>query len=128
MKIRTGDVVAVTAKVVGVRGDGSYAIEPLGFDYTFPDVELLPHNSDDEPVPLDVEFYTIDEPKLVQHVWTRGDQLLGRGGVKFVYDKPLHYGLHLLNRPDLPQMHPAAWAVMTLEEVAALEPIGATQS
>lgn len=121
-RIRTGDVVAVTARVVGVRGDGSYSIEPLGFDYDFPDPEQLPHNSDDEPLPPEVEFYTVDEPKLVQHVWTRGDELFDPIGERFVYDKPLGNGLHLLNRPDVPQHLEGAWRVVETAWVGGLKP------
>lgn len=124
-RIRTGDVVAVTARVVGVRGDGSFAIEPLGFDY-------IAFGEDDEQE-LPIEFYTVDEPKLVQHVWTRGDELFAHRmmfptddhrvepGERFVYDKPLGNGLHLLNMPDLPQHSVRAWVVMSTAIVGELQ-------
>lgn len=118
-EIRVGDVVAVTARVTALRGDGTYAIEPVGFDY-----ELTGYDEWDaskhEDVLKDLGFYTVDEPRLVQHGWVRGDEKFSGDGERYVYHDNLGEGVHLLNRPGTKQHLTGAWLTMTTEQVAAL--------
>lgn len=109
-EIRTGDVVAVTARVTGLRGDGSYSIEPLGFDF---DIDWQNEEGPD--------FYTIEDPKFLQHHWMRGDEMYACDGEKYLYHENMGEGVHLLNRPGCKQDLTAAWATMTTEQVQSLK-------
>lgn len=106
-EIRIGDVVAVTARVTGLRGDGTYAIEPIGFDY---DTEGASY----------VDFYTVDDPTFLRHAWIKGDEKFSGDGERYLYHENLGEGVHLLNRPDAKQHLSGAWTTMTTEQVASL--------
>lgn len=103
--LRIGDIVAVTAKVKALRGDGSVWIEPVGFDYEVSD-------GIEEVTTMEVSFYTVDEPKLVRHGLMRGDEKFAGDGERWVYHEDLGEGLHLMNRADAKQHLASAWAVM----------------
>ncbi len=111
-RLRVGDVVSVTARVVGLRGDGSVLLEPVGFDY-----DAVP---DGTQMGVDVEFYSVDQPTLVQRGLQEGDEKFNGDGIRFVYARDLGEGMHLMNRPDVQQDCAFAWEVMTLEQVEAL--------
>jgi hypothetical protein len=65
-EILPGDIVAVTAKVICLRTDGSYGIEPVGFDY--------------DVVGNGVDFYTVDPPALLEGAFRPGDQVCWQEG------------------------------------------------
>lgn len=112
--LRIGDIVHVTARVTSLRGDGTYGIEPVGFDY---DVDQSVVS--EEPTP-DVDFYTVDDPVLVRRGLMRGDEKFSGDGERYCYHEDLGSGLHLLNRPDTKQHLPGAWTVMSTEQVMQL--------
>ncbi len=125
--IRIGDVVAVSAKVKGIRGDGSYIIEPMGFDFEATQPSCS-HCGSENGQEIDVDFSTIDEPKLLKHTWMKGDRFVGPWPGPVVYERSLGDGLHLLNLPEEPQHKPNAWLVLTSFEVDALNPEEPPQS
>lgn len=125
-ELRIGDTVAVTARITSLRGDGSYGIEPVGFDY---DTSTSGGDPDDaHRIDVEVDFYTVDEPKLVQHGFVRGDQKFAGDGERWVYHKDLGSGLHLMNRADAKQHLASAWAVMDTGAILLMfdePPVGA---
>lgn len=132
--IRVGDVVAVSARVVGLKGDGSYSIEPMGFDFELSSDGSMHHGNmdivgDDELAEkVDVAFFTVDEPKLLKHTWMKGDRFAGPWPGPVVYERALGEGIHLLNLPEEPQHKRQAWVVLTTQEVDTLTPEEPPQS
>lgn len=110
-EIRIGDIVAVTARVTGLRGDGTYTIEPIGFDY---DIEV---EYGEDPL---ATIYTVDDPTFLRHAWIKGDEKFSGDGERYLYHENLGEGVHLLNRPDTKQHLTGAWVAMSTEQVAAL--------
>lgn len=111
--LRIGDVVHVTARVTGLRGDGTYNIEPVGFDY---DAEGdVPYEGD-----ISVDFYTVDDPVLVRRGLMKGDEKFSGDGERYCYHEDLGEGLHLLNKPDAKQHLTGAWVIWPTEHVMAL--------
>lgn len=111
--LRIGDVVAVTARITGLRGDGTYSIEPVGFDFEVDE-------SMETESPADVDFYTVDAPVLVRRGLMRGDEKFSGDGERYVYHEDLGSGLHLLNRPDTKQHLEGAWIILSTDHVKQL--------
>ena len=109
--LRIGDVVAVTARVTRLRGDGGAFIEPVGFDFTVSD-------GVDEVDSMEVDFFTVDEPTLVRRGLMPGDDKWASDGEHYRYHADLGNGLHLLNKPDGKQYLASAWLVIPTEGIA----------
>ena len=128
--LRIGDIVSVTARVKSLRGDGGVWLEPIGFDYTlegYDEWDMSKH----EYVLKDLGFYTVDDATLIRRGLVRGDEKFAGDGERWIYHEDLGNGLHLMNRADVKQCLPGAWAVMDIGAINLMfdeAPIGASTS